>query len=405
MPSISIKAVCENETKIFKSIKAAAKFLKRGEHTVKECAVNKKELDGWKLDIELCVSDEQVLMKPVEQNSQALHTIDITKIEPFAHSLTNALVADGDKIEMRSSDGYVNATKMCRSGGKKWNDFIRLVTTNEFMRVAALDAGIPASKLIESARGGHEGTWVHPRVAIHLATWISPEFAVEVTCLVERFITGKVTTEESLAAAEAAEQVFTIVEDEKVNEPQLTIQSAGYNMAVLGNQLYFGIPGPKLIPEGNESGVVIKVGFTKEGNERKRFQDHRLEYGDFKILDCISCCNPELVEQKLKDHLHIKRQRVSGKVEGKQYRDTELVIVKNQDEYNLLVETTKRFAEDTNEGNQDYVTVTLAKEATKQEHERSKQEHERTRQLELKLEIMKLEYNLAVLKVQNKMEI
>ena len=43
---------------------------------------------------------------------------------------------------------------------------------------------ISVSELAQPVRGGHperQGTWVHPRVAIHLAGWLSQEFEVLVT--------------------------------------------------------------------------------------------------------------------------------------------------------------------------------------------------------------------------------
>ena len=46
------------------------------------------------------------------------------------------------------------------------------------------------------------------QVAIHLATWISPEFAVFVVNVADRFLTGQLTTEESLAAASQVAQLF-----------------------------------------------------------------------------------------------------------------------------------------------------------------------------------------------------
>ena len=79
-------------------------------------------------------------------------------------------------------DQYVNATEMCKACGKYWNHYWSNEQTQEFVKALALDTGIPVSKLILIVRGRgdavRQGTWVHRKVAIHLAQWLSPQFAV-----------------------------------------------------------------------------------------------------------------------------------------------------------------------------------------------------------------------------------
>ena len=100
----------------------------------------------------------------------------------------------GTPIHRRGTDGWVNATAMCQAGGKRWNDYIRLDRTSEYVcalqhaitgqtRCAAAVAGNPATlpAVTETRQGGAahlQGTWVHPRLAVDLARWISPAFAV-----------------------------------------------------------------------------------------------------------------------------------------------------------------------------------------------------------------------------------
>jgi hypothetical protein len=99
----------------------------------------------------------------------------------------------GTAIQRREADGFVNATAMCKAGGKRWNHYITLDRTQEYMAAlasvapekpcGAAVAGIPAtgSALIHTVQGGTpalQGTWIHPRLAIDLARWISPAFAV-----------------------------------------------------------------------------------------------------------------------------------------------------------------------------------------------------------------------------------
>jgi hypothetical protein len=342
---------------------------------------------------------------------------DLTENEPQNPALlTNSLVAEhGGQIiaEMRTSDGYINATKMCASGGKHWAHYWRSDGAQAFVQALASNVQKRMLDLVISQRGGdHSGTWVHHRVAIHLAMWISPEFAVAVTNLVERYLTGRITTIESQEAAQSASNALVL----RTNNIELAaIESAGFNKNVLGNQLYFGIPGNKLVFEKSlDGGFGVKFGITREGNERNRFKDHVAEYGGFRLLDCLQCKYPDLLETKIKHMVKIQSRQVFGKAENKTYRDTELVFVRDQEEYNDLVYAAKELVDSINQQENDQIEIILAKEKTiqaeeltKQEQERTKQsetherirhaeeltkqEREKTRQLELQLEILRIQ--------------
>ena len=115
--------------------------------------------------------------------------------------MSSAIVHKFNGIDIRqlSDDGYVNATAMCRATGKKFYDYARLKTTQKYLEALSSVAGIPATDLARSVQGGDpkfQGTWVHPKVAIHLAQWCSPEFAVFVTELVFDWMNGNVALEE-----------------------------------------------------------------------------------------------------------------------------------------------------------------------------------------------------------------
>ena len=101
-----------------------------------------------------------------------------------------------DIIPQRPRDGYVNATRLCKTAGKLFADYSRLSQTKAYMQALSLDMGIPISNLIQTIRGRgdrlEQGTWVHPQVAINLATWLSPEFAVQVSKWVVEWMTGTV---------------------------------------------------------------------------------------------------------------------------------------------------------------------------------------------------------------------
>lgn len=102
-------------------------------------------------------------------------------------------MAENEMISQRVSDGYVNATAMCKAAGKLMADYNRLSTTRPFLDELSSVMGIPITELIQSVQGGDyrlQGTWVHPRVAIHLAQWLSPKFSVLVSGWVFEWMSG-----------------------------------------------------------------------------------------------------------------------------------------------------------------------------------------------------------------------
>jgi predicted GIY-YIG superfamily endonuclease len=127
---------------------------------------------------------------------------------------TQKLVGDATfKIRLRDDttldigirpDGFVNATQLCKAGGKLFADYNRSKQTQDYLQALSSNMGIPITGscvmgipitgLIDIQQGGiNQGTYVHRKVAYHLAQWISPQFAVQVSnVLDELMITGHV---------------------------------------------------------------------------------------------------------------------------------------------------------------------------------------------------------------------
>ena len=85
---------------------------------------------------------------------------------------------NGTPIARRTTDGYVNATAMCKANGKRWSDFRESDRCQRYSEALAETTGIPVFDLIESSRGSTGGTFVHPDLATELARWIDDRFAV-----------------------------------------------------------------------------------------------------------------------------------------------------------------------------------------------------------------------------------
>ena len=90
---------------------------------------------------------------------------------------------DGHLIAQRKSDGYVNATAMCKAAGKEWSNYKQNADTRAVVESLSRSLGIPRDLLILAITTGKNearGTWVHPKVALHLATWCAPDFYAQV---------------------------------------------------------------------------------------------------------------------------------------------------------------------------------------------------------------------------------
>jgi len=105
-------------------------------------------------------------------------------------------LANGSSITIpMREDGYINATMLCKAHGKKLlGHYNENKQTKKYLEELSINIGIPILELFVTTVGGnHNGTWVHRKVAIHLAQWLSPNFAVQVSNWVdELLITGKV---------------------------------------------------------------------------------------------------------------------------------------------------------------------------------------------------------------------
>lgn len=107
---------------------------------------------------------------------------NLTILEPNFEIVPHHI--DGHLIAQRKSDGYVNATAMCRAAGKLLANYTRNAGTQEFLETLAADMRISISELLLVRKGGkpHEqGTWIHPDAAVHFGQWLSPKFAVQVS--------------------------------------------------------------------------------------------------------------------------------------------------------------------------------------------------------------------------------
>ena len=102
---------------------------------------------------------------------------------------------NGEVVPQRPRDGYIDATRLCKQAGKRFNNYRQNAQTEAFLAELSAVTGIPVTGLVQIVQGGRpelQGTWVHPQVAINLGQWLSPAFAVQVTKWVMEWTTGNV---------------------------------------------------------------------------------------------------------------------------------------------------------------------------------------------------------------------
>lgn len=195
----------------------------------------------------------------------------------------------GQIVRLRSRDGYINATAMCKAAGKFWADYGRLLTTKEFLSELSSEVGIPITELIQSVTGGNpatQGTWVHPQVAIHLAQWLSPKFAVRVTQWVYEWMSGR--SDEKDAWQIFQERIALVYDSVPAGYFCIFKESADLYAAMITG----GAPmGAKMI-------LDISIGIHwgnhwKENGCNERFGDRRTYPHDYPIRYPQSISNPQ----------------------------------------------------------------------------------------------------------------
>jgi len=132
--------------------------------------------------------EERLSNMPIEEALERFANTDPREmpsrsIVPHTHN--------GQVIPQRATDGYINATAMCKALGKEWASYRR--SAEPFLEALERSLQIRRDRLVLTVSGGpndQRGTWVHPQIAINLATWLSPDFAVQVSEWVVTWMMG-----------------------------------------------------------------------------------------------------------------------------------------------------------------------------------------------------------------------
>jgi len=159
----------------------------------------------------------------------------------------------GIEIISRPEDGYINATELCKAGGKEYSNWFKNSKTYEYLEELSGSLQIRRDLLINvNIEGINENrcTWVHPRVAIHIAQWVSPKFAVIVTGWIHKLLsTGKVCLERPLKEFSTITEMDIEAEvlEDKVKIEEFTTDSVIYVSYIGKGMIKVGFSDGKLL--------------------------------------------------------------------------------------------------------------------------------------------------------------
>jgi hypothetical protein len=161
------------------------------------------------------------------------------------------ILLGGIEVISRVEDGYINATQLCKAGGKEYSGWYRNSKTNEFLEELSTVLQICMTDLIKLNQGGNnQCTWVHPRVAIHIAQWVSPKFAVVVTGWIQQLLsTGSVALERPVKAFATLTEMDIEAEvlEEEVKLEEYTTDSVIYASYIGKGMLKIGFSDGRML--------------------------------------------------------------------------------------------------------------------------------------------------------------
>lgn len=85
---------------------------------------------------------------------------------------------EGSHVEF-TSDGWLNLTSTAKRFNKKAGDWLRNISTQEYIEELATALNTEAGNLVTVNKGfSEQGTFAHPDLAVVFARWCSPKFAI-----------------------------------------------------------------------------------------------------------------------------------------------------------------------------------------------------------------------------------
>jgi hypothetical protein len=240
------------------------------------------------------------------------------------NALIHGLEVNGKNIvQMRASDGFFNLTYMCNAAGTRAQKYLKSERSKGLIDALKEEALVGATLLIDVIhRGVGAGSWAHPDVAVDCAMWCSPNFGIAVSRLVQKFMSGKLTTEESEATSSQLASAAIASEWDEAREISLD--------TIKERQTHMRDSIPNLNPRdyaqfNNRSNQVI---FGFEGTTRLYKKQHKIKNSDSlakhmstsqlharSLLDAMSTERLRVKQIKTKDGLKRIREQTANDLE------------------------------------------------------------------------------------------
>ena len=98
------------------------------------------------------------------------------------------------------ADGFLNATAIASHFDKQARDYLKTEQTQQYITALTEFLSVKTkiltkeNQIVIVKRGGSEqGTWLHPKLAVHFARWLDPKFAVWCDEQIEALLNGNVS--------------------------------------------------------------------------------------------------------------------------------------------------------------------------------------------------------------------
>ena len=126
-------------------------------------------------------SSEMTESNDIETESSVLSETDIHQII-YKDIDSKYAYAKLDKLDviMMKKNGYINATKLCDNAGKRFRQWKANKSSKQLIEEVAKENNTPIQKIMEG-KYITRGTYVHPKLIIHIVSWCNPKYALIVS--------------------------------------------------------------------------------------------------------------------------------------------------------------------------------------------------------------------------------
>lgn len=258
--------------------------------------------------------DEREERRKVEETEELKK--NMKKEEVVKHEIT----LNGINVLAREKDGFINATLMCKAGGKLFADWKSLESTKELLQelmfemtrngklITTPDIQIyPLIDIKKDEISKEEGSWIHPDLAVCLAQWISPKFAIQVSKWIrELAITGKVELGSEMTSEqliEAHRQIKHLTEEKRAIQKK-------HQSFLTKKERYKHKRGPCFYIISNQENPdtrVFKVGIA-EKSITERLSTHESTSPLTKLEYLVFTKDPKMIESVILSRFESKRK-------------------------------------------------------------------------------------------------